>query len=173
MSETAIGARLAELPPIGALVLRLPPRSAELCAAALGVALPGPNTWIDAGSAHVLWQAFDEWLLITPDGKQAALATSLWNALQSTHHAITDVSDLRARFSLEGPNARDVLQKGCAVDLHPRVFTSSSCVTTALARVRVTLRRIGVADGYEILVERSYGAYLRDWLADAALEYIA
>ena len=173
MSELTSGVRLAELPAIGALVLRLQPQRAALCAPVLGGLLPAPNTWGEAGSAHVLWQAFDEWLLITPDGRQSAVAASLRAALSETHHALTDVSDLRTRFALDGPNARDVLQKGCAVDLHPRVFGTSSCVTTALARVRVTLRRMGDAERYEILVERSYGSYLRDWLVDAALEYSA
>ncbi len=171
MSELATGVRVAELPPSGALVLRLHPRSAALCAPALTVPLPAPNTWVEAAGAHVLWQAFDEWLLITSDGRQNALAASLRETLQSTHHALTDVSDLRTCFLLEGPNARDVLQKGCAVDVHPRVFGASSCVTTALARVRVTLRRMGDAGRYEILVERSFGRYLRDWLLDAAMEY--
>lgn len=161
--------RIIEMPLYGCLDLRLDWRNeaaASAVAAALGAALPGPNAWVAAGAAQILWQAYDEWLILTADGRQRALAASLRSTLAEAHHAVTDVTDLRAVFRLQGTHARDVLQKGCAVDLHPRAFGPSSCVTTALARVRVTLRQVETA--YEIFVERSYAAYLRDWLADAA-----
>ena len=165
-----------ELPFFGALNLRVDPRNAAAAqdvAETLGMALPKANTWVAASGATVLWQAYDEWLLVTPDGREQALAGALRKALSSTHHAITDVSDLRVAFSLRGPHARDVLQKGCAVDLHPRAFGAGSCVTAALARIRVTLRQTDAMPAYELLAERSYAPYLRDWLADAALEYAA
>jgi sarcosine oxidase subunit gamma len=168
----AESARIAALPVYGCLDLRLDPRNeaaASAVASALDAALPGPNTWVTAGSAQVLWQAYDEWLILTADGRQTAFAASLHSALADAHGAVTDVTDLRAAFRLQGPRARDVLQKGCAVDLHPRVFGPASCVTTALARVRVTLRQVEAEPAYEILVERSYAAYLRDWLEDAVL----
>lgn len=164
--------RIIELALYGCLDLRLDARheaAASAVARALGVPLPGPNAWVTAGAAQVLWQAYDEWLILTVDGRQTALSQSLRSALADAHCALTDVTDLRAAFRLQGPHARDVLQKGCAVDLHPRGFGPSSCVTTALARVRVTLRQVEAT--YEILVERSYAAYLRDWLNDAAAEY--
>jgi len=155
----------------GALCLRLDPARAETVRETLGAELPAPNRWVEARDAHILWQAFDEWLIVTPAGRERALVDALRAALEGTHHALTDVSDLRVTLALEGPHARDVLQKGCAVDLHPRVFTAGSCVTTALARVRVTIRQMNAVPRYEVLVERSYASYLSAWLQDAALEY--
>ena len=166
---------IRELPLSGCIDLRLNARNdaaAQAIAAALGAALPGPNAWVAASGVQVLWQAFDEWLVIGTDGSQAAIAPLLRNALAGAHCSITDVSDLRAAFELKGPRARDVLQKGCAVDLHPRVFSPGSCVNAALARVRVTLRQMDAVPTYEVLVERSYGGYLWDWLTDAAAEYL-
>ena len=161
---------LKQRPPYGAFDVRLDIRQAgALVANVLGAPLPEANTWSAAPNAEILWQAFDEWLVITRDGQQNALAAAVRRSLGAVRHAVTDVSDLRATFVLSGEHARAVLQKGCAADLHPRVFRDSSCVTTALARVRVTLRR--VSDGYEALVERSYADYLRDGLLDAGVEY--
>lgn len=165
---------IREMPFIGAIDLRLDARSEaarQAAAGALGAALPGPNSWVAASGAHVLWQAYDEWLIIGRDGSQAVMGPSLSNALAGMHCAVTDVSDLRSAFEVSGLHARDVLQKGCAVDLHPRAFDSGSCVNAALARVRVTLRQMDAAPTYEVLVERSFAGYLRDWLTDAALEY--
>lgn len=172
MADARIGVRITERPLFGALDLRLDPENTaamQAVATALGATLPNANTWIAAPSADMLWQAFDEWLIVTRDGRQQALAASLHAELADMRYAITDVSDLRTGFAIDGPHARDVLQKGCAVDLHPRAFEVGACVTAALARARVTLRRVG-SDEYEALVERSYGRYLRDWLADAALD---
>ena len=169
-----VGVRVSmrALPLSGALALRLNRNSAAMDSAThfFGAALPGPNTWAAFETAHVLWQAHDEWLIVTPNGRQNALAESLRHALADAHHAITDVSDLRATFELRGERARDVLQKGSAVDFHPRVFGAGACVTTALARVRVTVRLME-PQTYELQIERSYAGYLWDWLVDASAEF--
>ena len=175
LQRERVGVRvsLREIPLSGALCLRLNAVNAAAIASAahfFGGALPGPNTWAAFETAHVLWQAHDEWLIVTPNGRQKALAESLRHALADAHHAITDVSDLRATFELRGERARDVLQKGSAVDFHPRVFGAGACVTTALARVRVTVR-LKEPQTYEVMVERSYAAYLWDWLVDACAEF--
>ncbi len=167
---------MRELPLSGYVNLRLDPHDHQAMAAAataIGAAsLPlAPNTWVSAPGLEVLWQAYDEWLLIVPDATPTALVAKLHGALRGLRHAATDVSDQRAALELRGLHARDVLHKGCAVDLHPRVFTAGGCVQTALARVRVTLRRMNAPDTYQVLVERSYARYLWDWLNDAALEY--
>lgn len=166
--------QIRERPLSSCIDLRLDARNAaarQAVADALGAALPGPNAWVAAADTHILWQAHDEWLLIGADGAQAIAAFRLRSALGGMHYALTDVSDLRAAFELRGPRARDVLQKGCAVDLHPRAFNAGSCVSTALARVRVTLRQMDAAPPYEVLVERSFAGYLWDWFTDAAAEY--
>ena len=174
-SGPGVGVRVSsrELPLSGALALRLDPRNTaamESAGRVFGAALPGPNAWLACETAQVLSQAYDEWLILTPNGRQDALAASLRHALADAHFAITDVSDLRAGFEVHGERARDLLQKGTAVDLHPRVFGAGACTTTALARVRVTIRATG-AQAYELLVERSYAAYLWDWLTDASAEF--
>ncbi len=138
----------------------------------LGITLPLAPSWVAANSVTVAWQAFDEWLLLTVDGAQVAWLERLRAALVDHHAALTDVSDLRAGFEIKGPRSRDLLAKGCAVDLHPRVFNTGDCAQTALARVRITLRQVDEAPTYHVLVERSYAQYLWDWLIDAAVEFV-
>jgi sarcosine oxidase subunit gamma len=138
----------------------------------LGFTLPLTPHWIAAGSVTVVWQAFDEWLLLTPDGAQDVLLERLRAALAGCHAALTDVSDLYASFEVVGPSSRDLLAKGCALDLHPRVFQAGHCAATALASVRVTLRQLDAAPRFQLLVEHSYAQYLWDWLTDAAVEFL-
>jgi sarcosine oxidase, subunit gamma len=168
------GLTVRKLPLFGCLDLRVSPRETEALrsvAGALGATLPLANSWVATAEAHLLWQAWDEWLIITPDGRETRMALRLLDALGDVHCAITDVTDLREGFEIAGSHAPDVLRKGCAVDLHPRVFTAGACVQTALARVRVTLRHIDAAPTYEVLVERSFAGYLAAWLDDAAVEF--
>jgi len=139
----------------------------------LGTALPQQGVCLTAGEVVVLGLAFDEWLLLAPADAQVGMIRRLQAALAGCHAAIVDASDLRTVFGLRGAHAWDVLRKGCAVDLHPRAFATGDCVQTAFARVRVILRQLDDTPAYELLVERSYAAYMKDWLDDAAREFTA
>jgi sarcosine oxidase subunit gamma len=80
-------------------------------------------------------------------------------ALAATLHRIVDVSDLRAGFQLAGPLSRDVLRKGCAVDLHPRAFATGA-VRADRARPRAGDSCSARANAaYDIYVERSVAGY--------------
>ena len=167
--------RLTEAAPAGAIALRLDAGDAgavQRAREALGVDLPlMPNTWKAHGDIAVLWQAYDEWLVLTSDGQQGVVAVRLAQALAGRHSAVTDVSDLRAAIDVSGPLSRDLLRKGCAVDLHARSFKTGNLALTALARVRVVLWQTSEVPAYQLLVERSYAHYLWDWLVDAAVEF--
>jgi len=135
---------------------------------ALACKLPlTPNKSVAAGARVAMWLGPDQWLILLPAADAAALARELAGHAAS----VVDVSDLRAVFELAGPRARDVLRKGCAIDLHPRVFGPGDCALTALARVRVALCQVDERPGYRILIERSYAVYLWDWLIDAMAEF--
>jgi sarcosine oxidase subunit gamma len=179
-SRGAINLRLASLPPSGRGDNRdsLPPvrvgriPAISLVQQCLGLALPTAPGWVEANGATLLWQAFDEWLLLTQDGAQDALLERLHGALAGEHASFVDVSDLYTAFEVSGASSRDLLAKGCALDLHPRAFRTGDCAPCAFARVRVTLRQLDDAPRFELLVERSYAHYLWDWLVDAAVEFV-
>ena len=158
------------------LNLRLDPEDADALAAAgaaLGGALPlAPNTAATTADGwSVLWLGPDEWLASGPVAGAGALADALGSALAGKHHAVGDVSAMYATLTLSGPRAREVLMKGCRLDLHPRAFSAGSCVQTALARTQAILHQTGDAPTYEITVRNSFSVYLATWLLDAAAEY--
>ena len=177
LAETRAGdAVLAERADRARLNLRLDPDDAEAltaAGAAFGGALPlTPNTaatTVDGWS--VLWLGPDEWLVTGPAGRAVALTAVLGSALDSKHHALGDVSAMYATLALSGPRAREVLMKGCRLDLHPRAFSAGTCVQTALARAQVILHQTGDGPDYEITVRNSFAHYLATWLLDAMAEY--
>lgn len=141
-------------------------------AAALGSPLPTqPNTTADGARWSVLWLGPDEWLVVGPEGDELRIERALRAALAGAHGSVVDVSANRTTLELRGPMAREVLAKGCALDLHPRRFRAGDCAQTALARAQIVLRQVDDEPVYWILVRCSFAPYLVEWLIDAMSEY--
>tara|TARA_A100001037_G_scaffold89924_1_gene81476 strand:- start:308 stop:925 length:618 start_codon:yes stop_codon:yes gene_type:complete len=167
--------RLAEKTFIAKLNLRTDPSNGKLMRVfekVLGFALPlESNTTNGKAVRSALWLGPDEWLITAPSSQEQALFKALSEAAEAHHVAITDVSDARTVFLLSGPNARDVLEKGCGLDLHPRAFQTGCCAQTRLARTGVLLHQTSDEPAYDIHVSWSFAAYLWIWLEDAAAEF--
>jgi len=176
--------RIAELPFLTQIDLRVEPGSATAAdiAGALAVPLPvEPGTFVSTGrdvppsgtaasAALVLWLGPDEWLVVGPAG-DTGLEARLRAVAATGHAAVTDVSAQRTVLLVAGPRARDLLSHGCALDLHPRVFGPGRCAQTMLARAQVVLA-VREGEEFHIFVRSSFAVYLADWLLDAAGEYL-
>ena len=123
-----------------------------------------------AGLPRALWLGPDEWLVVTDDDDDATVA-DLTDALARQHAQVVDLSDARAIIGLAGPHARDVLMKGCTLDLHRRAFRAGYCTRTLLAKAQVILHQISEGPDYDLYVQRSIAEYLWAWLEDAGLEF--
>ena len=84
---------------------------------------------------------------------------------------VTLGSDARAVIALGGEAAREVLMKGCSLDLHPRVFGPGSCAQSTLALAQIILEQVEDGPDYRLYVGRSFAPYLWQWLCDAAGEF--
>ncbi|HJM50447.1 MAG TPA: sarcosine oxidase subunit gamma family protein [Alphaproteobacteria bacterium] len=169
------GVVMAERPFRGLVNLRGDAGDKDFCRAVaevLGETPPGePNT--TAGSSpRLFWLGPDEWLVMTAEDGGSAVAAALTSALSGLAAAATDISESRTIIDLSGPRARQVLMKGCGLDVHPRAFPSGACAQTLLGQVGVLLHCLDAEAGqYEITVPRSFAEYLWAWLEDGALEY--
>jgi sarcosine oxidase subunit gamma len=135
-----------------------------------------PNTAARTARFDLLWLGPDEWLVVAKDGAEADLEARLAAAVASHGGTVTDVSETRTTIVLSGPNARDVLAKGCPLDLHPRGFATGACAQSLVARVGVILHRTdsgaaGEHARFELHVLRSFADYLWRFLEDAGQEY--
>jgi sarcosine oxidase subunit gamma len=159
--------------------LRLkPPVSAYLA----GVPVPlTPNQVANMGMLRTLWLGPDEWLVTAPRGLAPDLTGRLRRAVAGRHAAVVDLSAGRAVIEIGGPRARTLLQKGCGLDLHPRVFGPGQCAQTMFAKLPVILdqlgserpgaERLGAVPVYRLFVHRSAARWLTGWLIDAADEF--
>ncbi|MDX3524329.1 sarcosine oxidase subunit gamma [Streptomyces scabiei] len=168
--------RLAELPFLTQLDVRLDPKgaAADAVGLALGVPLPlEPDTVVRAGELTALWLGPDEWLLVGPPGGARELENRIREAAGEEPVSVTDVSAQRTAVLVAGAGARDLLAHGCSLDLHPRAFGPGRCAQTTLGRTQVVLvAREEPSAGFWVLVRSSFAGYLADWLLDAATEYV-
>jgi sarcosine oxidase subunit gamma len=129
------------------------------------------NRFTASGDRACLWLGPDEWLIVGPDGQGEDLVRELRAALAGQHAAVTDVSEARTSILVQGPRARDLLQKGFPLDLHPREFQSGHCAQSHIAGANIILRQLDDAPSYEVLVLNSFAEHLWLWMESAAREY--
>ena len=164
--------RIEEKPFLGYLNLRGKPDNTGFLAGVLkvlGCEPPtGPNTVIDAGENRIYWLGPDEWLIVTPTGKQSRLQADLLDALDGVFCSVVDNSSGLTMIHITDDSARELLATDCPLDLHPRAFKPGQCAQTRLARAGMTLSPL--ADGgFEVIIRRSFADYLLLWLQDAAI----
>lgn len=140
-----------------------------------GVDLPTvPNTWVPTDAGRAVWLGPDEWLLTSTAEVPDELEARVRAAVVPLGGSAADVSAQRITVRLTGERVRDVLARGCAIDLHPRVFGRGSSAQTTLGLAGVVLLALtDDGDDFLVLVRSSFAGYLADWLLDAAVEYTA
>ncbi len=139
----------------------------------LGVALPDtPSTARTGADTTAIWFGPQEWLVTSTERGGEALEAQLRDAVAEHGGAAVDVSAQRTTLRLRGEHARDVLAKGCSLDLHPRSFGPGAAAQTMLGLAAVVLMPLSDnGSDYRILVRSSFARYLADWLIDAAQEF--
>lgn len=167
--------RIAEVVFKAQIGLRLDPKgsAAERIGTALGAMLPNqPGQVVRTDRVLILWLGPDKWLLVGPEGTAQELQNTLNSALEDEHGAVVDVSANRTIIEVSGSKTRELLNKGCALDLHQRSFDADQCAQTLLARAGVILFcRDAELPSFWLFVRASFARYLADWLTDAAAEY--
>jgi heterotetrameric sarcosine oxidase gamma subunit len=107
------------------------------------------------------------WLLVapTPLDERGARAAR-WRAGCAATAAVTDLSSATAAFILAGTQVREMLARGCRLDLHPHVFPPGTAAATVIAQVPVTLAAL--PHGMLLLTPSSTGQHFAEWLESAA-----
>jgi len=164
------GAR--DVPFLAQVSLRADPSDVELMtrlALTIGFVLPTtPNTVSGDLDRHALWLGPDEWLIVGQPGSEDSIESGCRDALGRATGAVVDVSANRTVVELRGPGARELLEAGCTMDLHPRAFHATCCAQTLVARTGVIIHQLTDEPVYRLFVRPSFAHYLATWLLDAS-----
>ncbi|NKE10372.1 MULTISPECIES: sarcosine oxidase subunit gamma [Kocuria] len=185
-----------EIPFLNMVGIRVDPDSAvaSTLAGITGVGWPSAHGEVTGavGDSAVLWLSPDEFLLVTedavelppgldgsPDGALPTISTHpltvrLVAAMADSGQPgqVVDLSANRTTLEISGPHARDVLEKGCPMDLHPRAFPVNTAVSTTLGPVQVMLWRTH-EDTWRLMPRSSFAHFVAQWLLDAMTEFTA
>jgi heterotetrameric sarcosine oxidase gamma subunit len=85
---------------------------------------------------------------------------------------LTDMSHAWIRLRISGPKRWGMLSKGMVFPYRPG-SEGPYAVRTLCAGVSVIFLETGETDASYLLIPRSYAAWLSQWLADAAIEYLS
>ncbi|MDQ2093316.1 sarcosine oxidase subunit gamma [Rhodalgimonas zhirmunskyi] len=163
-------AKIREVGLQGMITLRGDLSATEIASAiadATGCALPALREITHEGRNSVSWMSPDEVMVFVPYDEAEATAAKLESALTQVHALVVNVSDARAMFELEGPNAREVLGKLCPVDLSPDSFGQGIIRRTRLAQVPAAFWMTSDAS-FRVVCFRSVAQYVFDTLKIAA-----
>lgn len=170
----ARGVTLTEWPFVTMVNLRVDPttEAAERIGKTLGAPLPQQcgHTAV-SGPRTVVWLGPDEWLVLSQATEETAVTAELREALGADPGSVVDVSANRTTLELSGPAARQVLEKGCPLDLHPRSFGPGRAMSTTVGPVAVLLWQVDDEPTYRLFPRSSFADYLACWLVDAMSEY--
>jgi heterotetrameric sarcosine oxidase gamma subunit len=148
-------------------------KTAELAAAiqdAAGLDLPrGPKRAASNGLA-VIGMGPHEWLAVA-EGERGRGALARVREAGQGFASFVDQSHAKAILRLSGTRARDVLAKGCGLDLHQRVFKPGDAATTQIALIPCQLWQLHETPTFELSVPLGYAGSFWSWLSAAAAEY--
>jgi sarcosine oxidase subunit gamma len=134
--------------------------------------LPVTANTMSMGDQRVYWLGPDEWQIVTASEVAGALMKQLCEALTGLHASVSDLSGGQIALHVSGSKVRDVLAKGCTLDLSRAEFDVGDCAQSGLAKAAMLIGHIDDAGpSLEIVVRRSFSDYAVRWLKHAATEY--
>jgi len=122
-----------------------------------------------SGDVSVRFAGPGEWLVLSQSDTPEGLDRGLSLLFAETAY-IFDQSDGRVVFRLSGPNARRILAKGIASDLHPTMFEIGTSSNVLCGHISVNLARTGENE-FELIVMRSFAVALFDDLRVMGREF--
>lgn len=137
---------------------------------AFGIGPPGPGQTTTGNGVTALWIQPGQWLLTAArngEGLLAARATATFASLA----AVADQSHGRTTITLSGAMAREVLSRGCRLDLHPRVFGPGRAANSPIAQIGCLIHQTDDAPSFELTVFSTLAEPFLHWLREAAAPY--
>ncbi len=116
---------------------------------------------------RILWTAPSTWLVIS---RKENIVEKIKEKCKSDNFAITDISHSRAIIQIKGPQAKDILKKGCPLNFNE--FENNNCAGTVFHGINIVVDFVGSnPDTFNLLTLRSFGESFYHHITDAALEF--
>ena len=115
---------------------------------------------------RILWSGPSNWLLIST---KKDILSSIQKICDDKNFAVTDLSHSRAIIELKGNHSKEVLKKGCPINLNE--FKVNNCANSIFHGITITIDMISNdPETFRIFALRSFGESLYHSITDACLE---
>ena len=115
---------------------------------------------------RILWSGPSNWLLIST---KKDILSSIQKICDNKNFAVTDLSHSRAIIELKGNHSKEVLKKGCPINLNE--FKVNNCANSIFHGITITIDMISNdPETFRIFALRSFGESLYHSITDACLE---
>ena len=133
-----------------------------------GLGFPMENSKVESNKeTRILWSAPRTWLIIS---KKENIINNIKEKCTDENFAITDISHSRAVIQIKGLQAREILKKGCPLNINE--FKTNNCAGTVFHGISIVVDLIdNNPDTFNLLTLRSFGESFYHHITDAALEF--
>ena len=115
---------------------------------------------------RILWSGPSNWLLVST---KKDVLNSIQKICDDKNFAVTDLSHSRAIIELKGSNSKEVLKKGCPINLNE--FKVNNCANSVFHGITITIDMVSNdPETFRIFALRSFGESLYHSITDACLE---
>jgi len=116
---------------------------------------------------RILWNAPNTWLVIS---RKENIAEIIKKTCNSENFAVTDISHSRAVIQIKGLHAKEILKKGCPLNINE--FEKNNCAGTVFHGINIVVDFLdNNSDTFNLLTLRSFGESFYHHITDAALEF--
>ena len=116
---------------------------------------------------RILWNAPNIWLVVS---KKQDIAKIIKEKCNNENFAITDISHSRTIIKITGPQANEVLKKGCPINFNE--IKKDNCAGSVFHGINIIVDCVdGKIQTFNILTLRSFGESLYHHITDASLEF--
>ena len=157
------GFSIKELRKLSLTIIDLPPRDVQAIKVFTSIVnfFPPqvPNTSSISGRSRCLWISPNRYLMKSED-------PDLFSTLDHKKLIITDITSGRTIFRLLGAESREILAKGCPLDLRNQSLLPGQCAQTVIGSTNVLFDIIDEVT-LDILVARGFALHFFHWLEKA------
>lgn len=109
-------------------------------------------------------------MIMTPFAGPGELEQRLVRAADSMA-SVVDQTFGKTVLRLSGGSAREMLAKGCRIDLHPRAFAPGRAVVTPIAQISCAVVQVDAAPTFDLVVPSTLAGAFVDWVLASAAEF--
>lgn len=111
-----------------------------------------------------------QWMLISKKPATTEFGNGIAKKVKGVGY-VSEQSDSRVCFRVSGLKARDLMSRGCRLDLHSKDAKKGFCAQTPIAQVGVLLHQVDDAPTYDLYVYSGFARSFWHWLTHTAAQF--